>query len=420
MKVLLERWYVLLALFLATSPALGQDWMRFRGPNASAVSAEKGLPVHWSDSQNIVWRTKLPGPGSSSPIEVGDRVYVTCYSGYGVEEGEGKVTDLVRHVVCVDRKSGNILWDKQFPAAQPEEAYRGFELQHGYASSTPASDGQHLYVFFGKSGVFCLDLDGQTVWHKKVGERTHNWGSATSPVIYKDLVFINASVESGSLVALNKKTGTEVWRAKDISSSWNTPVLVDAPNGRTELVLAASNKMQAFDPEMGKLLWYAKVYNWYIDPSIVAHAGVLYGLQHTICVAVKAGGEGDVTKTHVLWKKNIGHVVSSPVVHDGYLYFTNNGTNYCVRTEDGKEVYKKSLTPRAGTIYASPIIGDGKIYFVSQRNGTYVVAEGPEFKQLAHNVFKDDNSRTNASPIVSRGCLLLRTDLYLYCIGKKS
>jgi outer membrane protein assembly factor BamB len=194
---------------------------------------------------------------------------------------------------------------------------------------------------------------------------------------------------------------------------------VTVPNGRKELVLGASNKMQAFDPENGKLLWYAKVYDWYIDPSLVTDKGVVFGLQHSICVAVRAGGSGDVTKTHVLWKKNFGHVVSSPVVHNGYLFFTADTTTRCLDTASGKLLYQKPVNPRTGTVYASPIVVDGKIYFVSQDNGAYVLAEGPRFEQLAHNVFADDHSRTNASPIVSHGCLLLRTDRYLYCIGNK-
>src|SRR5262249_10305594 len=147
--------------------------------------------------------------------------------------------------------------------------------------------------------------------------------------------------------------------------------------------------MQAFDPDKGNLLWYAHVYDWYIDPSLVTANGVVFGLQHEICVAVKAGGKGDVTDSHVLWTRKFGHVVSSPVVHDGYLYFTSDGTTRCLDVGNGKELYRKQLNPGSDTIYASPIVADGKLYFVSQSNGTYVVAAGPKFEQLAHDVFAD-------------------------------
>jgi hypothetical protein len=193
--------------------ALGADWRQFRGPDGSGTSSERGLPTTWSATENLVWRTKLPGPGTSSPIVVGRRVYLTCYSGYGLEPGKGNMNKLMRHLVCVDRDKGTILFTRDFKPVLPESAYGpgGNESQHGYSSSTPASDGKNLFAFFGKSGVYCLDLDGKEVWHAKVGTGTNGWGSANSPVLYKDLVIINASIESNSVVALGKKTGNERW-----------------------------------------------------------------------------------------------------------------------------------------------------------------------------------------------------------------
>lgn len=413
------RFTCVLAAIAAIS-GLGADWTRFRGPGGQGVSNEKGLPVSWSTTENIVWRTKLPGPGTSSPITLGNRVYLTCYSGYGVDDDkDGEMNDLMRHVVCVDRNMGNILWDKKFKPVLPEEKYSGYMLRHGYASSTPVTDGKHLYVFFGKSGLYCLDLDGNEVWNKSVGTKTHGWGSASSPILYKNLVIVNASVECGALVAFDKTTGEEKWRAKDMSQTWNTPILVDVPDGQTELVLGATLKVIGLDPDTGKQLWHAKVYDWYICPSLVSHNGVVYGLQHSIAAAVKCGGRGDVTDTHVLWKDKMGAVVSSCVFHEDNIYWTRDGTCYCVDAKTGTEVYKQSLKPRTGTVYSSALAADGKIYYVSQESGTFVIAAGPKFEQLAHNQFDDDHSRTNGSPVVSNGCLLMRTDKYLYCIGKK-
>src|SRR5262249_28142432 len=151
---------------------------------------------------------------------------------------------------------------------------------HGYASSTPVSDGKTVYVFFGVSGVHAFDLDGKPRWDASVGKGTNGWGSGTAPILYKDLLIVNASVESGALVALDKNTGKEKWRAEGISESWSTPVLVDVPKGQTELVVSGSHKVLGFDPETGKELWHADSFNWYVCPSVVAHDGVVYALQN--------------------------------------------------------------------------------------------------------------------------------------------
>jgi outer membrane protein assembly factor BamB len=410
-------------LAFAFCSLLGADWTEFRGPNGLGISTEKGLPVQWSDDKNIVWKTKLPGPGTSSPVTTGDRVFLTCYTGYAVNADKpGSMEDLRRHVLGLDRESGTIRWAKEFQPELPEHKYQGEGSYHGYASSTPAIDGERLYVFFGKSGVFCFDLDGKQLWHADVGKRTHGWGSGASPVLYKNLVIINASVESGQVVALDRTNGKEVWKAPGVGSAWNTPLLVKVPSGETELVVSVQNWVVGLDPDTGKELWRAEGVHRYVCPSVVAHDGVVYAIGGgNTSLAVKAGGRGDVTKTHVLWRENKGSNVSSPLYHDGHLYWAsdNNGVVYCQEAATGKFVYQKRLEPPSGLIYASPVLADGKIYYVSQRKGTYVVPAKPEFELLAHNVFKEDGSRTNASPAVSKGQLLLRSDQYLYCIGSK-
>src|SRR5262245_39117945 len=259
-----------LPVLLVTFCVLGADWPQFRGPGGSGISDEKGLPTTWSSKENIVWRRELPGPGTSSPIVVGKRVYLTCYSGYGLKEGKEGMDKLMRHLVCVDRVKGEILWTKDFKPALPESVYAGGDnTQHGYSSSTIASDGKHLFVFFGKSGVYCLDLDGKEVWHASVGNSATGWGSSNSPVLYKDLVIVNASIESNSLVALDRETGKEVWRTKGIRSSWNTPVLVDVPGKEPELVLNESSAVIGFDPLKGTELWRVGGFSGYVCPSVV-------------------------------------------------------------------------------------------------------------------------------------------------------
>lgn len=410
-------------LALAVGGSFGADWRQFRGPGGLGVSDEKGLPVEWSAEKNIVWKIKLPGAGASCPVTQGNRVFVTCYSGYGMDVKEpGKPEDLCRHLVCLDRATGKTLWVKEFAPMLPEHKYAGEGAYHGYAASTPLIDGDRLYVFFGKSGVYCFDLDGKEIWHSSVGERTNGWGSGTSPVLYKDSVIINASVESGALVALNKSTGKELWRTKGIDSAWNTPVLVTTPEKKQELVVSIQNWVVGVDPDTGTELWRADGVHRYVCPSVVAHDGIVYAIGggHT-SLAVKSSGKGKVTDTHGLWKLTKGSNVGSPIYHEGHLYWGSDsgGLVYCQEAATGKVVFSERLKPDPGQIWASPVLADGKLYFVSKTNGTYVVAAQPKFEQLAHNVIEGDKSRSNASLAVSDGQFFLRNDQYLYCIGKR-
>lgn len=408
-----------------------KDWRGFRGDQGNATSHETKLPLKWTDKENIDWRAELPGAGASSPITVGDSIYLTCYSGYAMtKEAPGEMNSLVRHVVCLNRKDGKIVWVKKFKPQLPESKYSGGNNSwHGYASSTIASDGENLFVFFGKSGVYCLTLKGKEVWHHSVGNKTRGWGSSNSPLLYKNLVIINASIESSSLIALNKKTGKEVWKTGGVKGVWNTPTLVSLPNGQSEIVLSLPGRpigsIVGYNPANGKELWRAKGIpdRGYVCPSVISHKGIVYaigGRQNT-AVAIKAGGQGDVTKTHQLWSIGKGSNVASPVYHKGHIFWLHErrGVAYCLNAKTGKIVYEKRIRPRPGIVYSSMLVADGKLYVVSQHNGTYVLAAKPKFELLAHNTFGKDDSRTNASPIISNGQILLRNDKYLYCIGKK-
>ncbi len=190
--------FLAFALVALGSGAVGHaaDWSRFRGPNGSAVSDARGVPTDWSDSTKLAWKTALPGPGSSSPIVVGDRVFLTCYSGYGTSRGAaGDVKKLQRHLICVSLKDGKILWDKAVASKQSEDRFDGFIQDHGYATSTPVSDGEQVFVFFGKSGVLAFDLDGKELWQTSVGTGSgmNGWGSGSSPILYRNNVIVNAA-----------------------------------------------------------------------------------------------------------------------------------------------------------------------------------------------------------------------------------
>jgi outer membrane protein assembly factor BamB len=420
----LYRWVAAAALLLgAAGMRVGAaDWRQFRGPGGLGISDEKGLPTEWDAEKNIAWRVKLPGAGASCPVTIGNRVFVTCYSGYGMEVANpGKMDALRRHLLCLDRATGKTLWEKEFQPVLPEHEYKGEGSYQGYAASTPVLDDGHVYVFFGKAGVYCFDLDGKEVWHTLVGKNINGWGSGASPILYKDTVIVNASVESGALVALDRATGKEVWRSPGIQSAWNTPVLVKTQKGQ-ELVVSIEKWVVAVDPDNGKELWRADGVHRYVCPSVVAHDGVVYAIGGgSTSLAVKAGGTGDVTTTDVVWRLGKGSNVGSPIYHDGHVYWPSDdgGQVNCQEAATGKVVYSERLAPPSGKIWASPVLADGKLYYVSKENGIYVVAAEPKYRLIAHNVIAGDKSRSNASLAVSDGQLFYRNDQYLYCIGKR-
>ncbi len=412
--------YFTLLLISGRLSAASEEWSQFRGPQSQAISQNKGLPLTWRLEENLLWKTPLPGPGGSSPVVKKDKIYLTCWSGYAVPGAErGDLSALKRHLVCLNRADGKVDWQQEIPALQPESDK---VREHGYASSTPLVDDDRIYVFFGKSGVFAFSLEGKQLWRADVGSKIHGWGSAASPVVYKDLVIINAGVESESLVALNKQTGKEVWRAGGIRESWNTPILVPAEGNKTELVVAIMGKVLGFQPESGEPLWScATGIGWYMVPSLVNDNDVVYciGGRTGGSLAVRTGGQGDVTQSRRLWTLTKGSNVSSPIFHEGHLYWfhENLGVAYCVEAESGKVVFEERI-PRAEQFYSSPILADGKIYAVSRRGTVFVLAAKPEYQLLARNELADRSS-FDASPAVDGTRLLIRSDKFLYCVGAK-
>ncbi len=413
---------VVFVLTMIISTGMAADWTRFRGGNGQGVSEQTVLD-EWNEKDNILWKTALPGRGASSPITLGDRIFVTCYNGYGLDEDEpGTIEDLARHLVCLDRGTGKIVWQKAAEALMPEEEYRGFVALHGYASGTPVTDGNAVYVFCGRSGVYAYSLEGEQLWHTVVGEGLHHWGSGSSPIVHGDLVIVNASIESKALVALDKKTGKEVWRAEGVEESWSTPLVVNLPGGGKELVANMRGKVLGLDPETGRELWRCTGIKSYICPAVIAHEGVAYvsGGRPPEMIAIRAGGRGDVTDSHVLWTRKKTAIVGTPLYHDGHLYWINRqAIASCAKASDGETVYEERLDVggRGDKVYASLVLAGNRLYGVSRQDGTVVLAAGPEFSLVAHNR-PGDESVFNATPVVSQGALLVRSDQYLYCIGR--
>ncbi len=343
MPTLVLRSVVLALLTVSTLSAA--DWPRFRGENGAGIAADDAAtPVEWAADKNVKWSVDLPGQGVSCPIVVGDKVLVTSWSGAGPE-------DLVRHLSCYDRQSGKELWKKDLKPAVEDEAYNGMFMQTGYTAHTPASDGEQVYCFFGVSGMTAFDLDGNEKWTTSVGTEFdgRNWGTASSPIVVGELVIVNAAAESKSLVALNKQTGAEVWRLSDakLESTWGTPIVVKNPAGKDELLISPPSEVWGIDPATGKKLWSCEG----TDPnaacsSVVVEGDVAYmlnGRRGGSPLAVRIGGEGDVTESHLVWAKNVGSSISTPIVHNGVIYTFGGGFIEAVDAKTGESLKRERL-----------------------------------------------------------------------------
>lgn len=406
----------LLALLTVSLSASAADWPQFRGPTADGVTTDPNLPLTWSESENLVWRTALPGPGSSSPIVSGDKVFLTSYSGYGIDvKDPGDMAKLKRHAICLDKKTGEILWNHEITTELPNKPFTGtYITTHGYASSSAVTDGTDVFFFMANAGVFAFTVDGKKIW-----------GVGSSPILYGDLLIVNAALESNQLLALDRRTGKTVWSATGFPASWNTPTIVKV-DGHDELVVNSNGKLRAFDPKDGKELWYCKsIKAAELCPSIVVHEGVIFVIGHPggQSQAVRAGGSGDVSATHIVWQTPKGSNVGSPVYKDGHLYFINDsrGIATCLDAATGAVVYEQPLSSRQrrDRWYSTPLLAGDKMYCVGRETGTYVIAAKPQFELLATNVIANDDSISNASPAVSDGQIFLRSNKYAYCFGRK-
>ncbi len=426
-----RTWLVVLFSFVVSSHAvIGEDWTQFRGPETSGVSADKNLPVTWSETENLKWKLELPGAGSSSPIVLGERVFVTCYSGYGVGEvSNGEIESLERHLVCVNRQDGKVLWSKVVASETREDQYEGYLKEHGYASGTPVTDGERVYVFYGKSGVIAYDLQGEEQWRTSVGTDSSNrqWGSGASLILHQNLVVVNASEESKTIRALDRSTGKEVWKSTydGLSLSYGTPKVVTLQDGTQELVVAMPYEAWGMDPFTKKLHWYVvHKLTGNICPSIISDGDTVFvfgGYQSSGSFAVKAGQRKDGKEVEAMWTSRSSSYVATPVFYEGHLYWiSDKGQAFCTDAKTGEEVYRERVAEIGSggrPVYASPVIANGKIYVQTRWDGVLVLPAKPEFKVLAQNRL-DDESDFNATPAISNNELVLRSNRHLYCIGK--
>lgn len=434
----------LVVLFGAVVQA--DDWPHWRGPLASGISPERNLPVRWSATENIAWRAALPGKGVSSPVVAGDKVFVTSQKGRG-KRREGNHPSLVqgddaakageRTLAALDAataadapvvfllsafqaSSGKALWNLEVPA---DGELQPVHDKHNLATPSPVTNGKVVAAWFGTGQVAAADMNGKLLWKRSLGSEfapfVINWGHSSSPTIFEDTVILLCYHESSSyLLALDAMTGKTKWKQDrpGKAHSYSTPILVPV-NGGVEMVVNSSQGMEAYDPKTGELLWRAPEENRFPIPVPTYHDGVVYatrGYRSSPYLAVKLGGRGDVSTSHVAWKVPTGGpYISSLVYYDGLLYMASElGIVTAIDAATGERVWRERL---GGIFTASPVAGDGKIYLVSETGETIVLKAGRTPEVLSRNRLDDF---LVASPAISNGKIFLRGDDDLIAIGK--
>lgn len=429
---------VLLPLLFAFS-AMAQNWPSFRGPGASGVADQQNLPVSWDVRRgaNIVWKIPIPGLAHSSPIVWGGRIFVTTAVSSRPDAsfkrglyGEGDASDDTSvqkwKVLCVDLKSGKLLWERTACEGPPNQKRH---IKSTYASSTPATDGRVVIAFFGSQGLYAYDLDGKLLWKRDLGRLDvgaydlpqYEWGTASSPILHGDLVIVQCDQQKGSFItALDRATGETVWRTgRDELPSWGTPSVYPG-KARAELVTNGSNFIRAYDPKTGQELWRlggsSKITTptpVYADDLIIVASG---RRPEAPIFAIRAGSVGDITAgRQVVWQKQQrGPYISTPLIYGKYLYVLGNaGVFDCYDFKTGQEVYRQRIPHQGSGFSASPVASDGKIYLPSEDGDIFVVKAGPEFELLAKNEMADP---LMATPAISAGMLIVRTQHTLWAV----
>lgn len=435
----MNRWLYIAAVFLITfAPVHAEDWPCWRGPRLDGSSLEKDLPVKWSPSENIAWKAEIPGIGHSSPVVVGDRVFLTTCL---LKDGK-------RMLMCLDRRDGKLQWEKLVLTSPLEKKHK----LNSFASSTAACDGSHVYVTFvqirkrtekdteyprkpreagylakdevSEMVVACYTVTGDLVWQKSPGQFCSRHGFCSSPILYKDKVIVNGDQDAEAyIVALDKKTGSERWRIDRPNRvrSYCVPLIVEAA-GKTQMVLAGSLCTTSYDPDNGKLIWIMKGPTEQFVASPVYGDGLIFmtaGFPTYHNWAIRPDGVGDVTATHVAWHESKtaarkASYVPCPLAVPGYFYMISDlGPLSCFEAKTGKRLWMEDLGRHHS---GSPVLADGKVYLTDDDGITYVLKADGKFDLLARNPLEDE---CYSSPAISQGQIFIRTMKYLWCIGRK-
>ena len=413
--------WICLVFVLCVSVVRAENWPQWRGPNLNGLSNEKNLPLKWTAEEGVLWKLPMPGFSGSTPVVWRDRVFLNLAA----------ENDL--YLWAIDRTKGTVVWKKLLGSGNVKMR------KQNMSSPSPVTDGESVYVMSGTGILKGFDFNGNELWSRDIqkdyGDFGLNWGYASSPLLYEDALYVQVlhgmKTDAPSYVLrLDRKTGKTVWKVdrptdaqKESPDSYSTPGLLRYGKN-TELVITGGDCVTGHDLATGKELWRANGLNPDNNPfyRIVA-SPVIFG--DTIYVptrvkpllALRAGGRGDITKSHVLWSTENGPDVPSPVTDGKYFYVVNDkGIMYCLDAKTGVEIYgQQRLKP--GTYSASPVLADGKIYVTNEDGLTTVIKAGPKFEVLAENALND---YCLSSPAISEGVIYIRTTSHLFAIGSKS
>lgn len=413
-----------LCLLLSTaSTAAAADWPAWRGPTGIGVTTETDLPTTWSKTENVRWRADLPEAGNSTPIVYRGRVFVTQAVGDR------------RTLMCFDRTDGKLLWTDGVSTKEKEPTHG----TNPYNSPSPVTDGERVIASFASDGLYCYDFEGKQLWKRDdLGQQIHIWGAGVSPVIYGDLCLLNFGPGATTyLTAINKRTGETVWKQDEDTGygkskggeakggntyigSWTTPVIMQV-EGRDQVLVSWPKRLAAYDPGTGKELWHCLGLNPLVYTSPIYSQGIVVAMGGFggMSIAVRAGGEGDVTESRRLWhhprtKQRIG----SGVIKDGHIYIHNDpGVAECFELESGKLVWEERLAGPggSGTNWSSVMLAGDNCYTINQGGDCFVFKASPKFELVSVNTLGE---RSNSSIVPSDGELFIRTHKSLWCIGQ--
>jgi outer membrane protein assembly factor BamB len=447
LKLVVLGWVLLGGVAISYGASADQNWPQWRGPLGMGVAPHANPPTTWTETNNVKWKTKIPGYGTSTPIIWGDQVFIqTAISSAkpepkslpaaGEEQpgerrgrrgggGMRSQTPTDPHqftLLSIDRNSGKIVWQKSLRTEVPHE---GHHPDHGFASASPVTDGEHVFSYFGSRGLYGLDMNGNVLWQKDLGKmQTRNsFGEGSSPALAGHVLVVNWDHEGADFVAaFDKVSGKELWRqSRDEPSGWSTPLIVKHDN-RLQVVINNTTKIRSYDLVTGKLIWECGGMTANAIPSPVAGHGMVYvmsGFRGSAALAIKLGETGDLTGTEAIaWKhEKSTPYVPSPLLYDNLLYFFagNNATLSCLDAKTGKPHYEAERLSGLFGMYASPVGAAGRVYILGRDGGAVVLKKSEKLEVIGTNKLAD---KFDASPVAVGADLFLRGHEYLYCISE--